>query len=164
MLKVKDEQIQIRVTSEEKAALRKRAALMGMDLSSYILSEALPLESRKLQDLIDQLASAMNYKSVLAEINDLLESFSGKKLKKAIEQLSLGELDNFQVNYLTAMIEFACLRNNIAPPEWTKNISPLSEPYFASKLKSLRLYLLINSPAPFKARNIFIDSSLGDRV
>jgi hypothetical protein len=35
---------------------------------------------------------------------------------------------------------------------------------FGSELQSLRLYLLTHSPPPFRARNIFIDSSLGDRI
>jgi hypothetical protein len=161
---IKDDQLQIRVTRKEKDALRKRAQRQGMDLSSYILSETLPDESVKLQELVNQLSLSVNYRIVLAEINDLLVSLSGKKLKKSIEFLKLKELDEIQANYLASMVEYACLKNNIPQPEWTKNIPPLTRPYFASSLKSLRIYLLINSPPPFKARNIFIDSSLGDRV
>jgi hypothetical protein len=40
----------------------------------------------------------------------------------------------------------------------------LTEPVFGSELQSLRLYLLTHSPPPFRARNIFIDATLGDRV
>ena len=36
--------------------------------------------------------------------------------------------------------------------------------WFASELKSLRLHLLTKSPAPFRRRNLFVDSTLGDRV
>jgi hypothetical protein len=35
---------------------------------------------------------------------------------------------------------------------------------FGSDLQNLRLYLLTHSPPPFRRRNIFIDSTLGDRV
>ncbi len=48
---------------------------------------------------------------------------------------------------------------------------PTSQLQFASpedtilqKLAGLRLHLLRESPVPFKRRNIFIDSSIGDRV
>jgi hypothetical protein len=41
---------------------------------------------------------------------------------------------------------------------------PLAEPVFASSLQSLRLHLLVLSPAPFRRRNIFIDSTLGARI
>jgi hypothetical protein len=49
-------------------------------------------------------------------------------------------------------------------PAWTRSIPPLAEPVFGSDLCSLRLYLLTNSPPPFRGRNIFIDSTLGDQV
>jgi hypothetical protein len=52
----------------------------------------------------------------------------------------------------------------VAVPEWTRSIPLLVEPVFGSDLKSLRLHLLTNSPPPFRSRNIFIDSTLGDRV
>jgi hypothetical protein len=35
---------------------------------------------------------------------------------------------------------------------------------FCSSLQSLRMHLLTHSPPPFRRRNIFIDSSLGQRV
>jgi len=50
------------------------------------------------------------------------------------------------------------------PPAWTRAIAPLTDPMFGSALSSLRLYLLTHSPAPFRRRNIFIDSSVGSRV
>jgi hypothetical protein len=62
------------------------------------------------------------------------------------------------------MVEYACARHSVAVPEWTRSILPLAEPVFGSELQSLRLYLLTHSPPPFRARNIFIDSTLGDRV
>jgi hypothetical protein len=45
-----------------------------------------------------------------------------------------------------------------------REVPPLEEPHFATTLEGLRLHLLQVSPVPFKRRNIFIDSSLGDRV
>jgi hypothetical protein len=66
--------------------------------------------------------------------------------------------------YIAAMVEYACGRRATVPPAWTRSIVPLADPIFASSLKSLRLQLLIHSPAPFRRRNIFIDSSLGTRI
>jgi hypothetical protein len=40
----------------------------------------------------------------------------------------------------------------------------LADPFFGSELRSLRHYLLTHSPAPFRSRNIFIDSTVGDRI
>jgi hypothetical protein len=49
-------------------------------------------------------------------------------------------------------------------PSWTGEVRPLEKPVFGSSLKSLRLHLLRHSPVAFRSRNIFIDSSIGDRV
>ena len=62
------------------------------------------------------------------------------------------------------MIESACEKRGVPVPGWTHAIAPLSEPAFGSTLQSLRLHLLTHSPAPFRRRNIFIDSSLGAQV
>jgi hypothetical protein len=43
-------------------------------------------------------------------------------------------------------------------------VKPLERPWFASSLKSLRLHLLTASPPPFRRRNLFVDSTIGDRV
>jgi hypothetical protein len=63
-----------------------------------------------------------------------------------------------------ALAELNSLLADLAIPEWTRSIAPLAEPVFGSELQSLRLYLLTHSPPPFRARNIFIDATLGDRV
>jgi hypothetical protein len=52
----------------------------------------------------------------------------------------------------------------VPPPDWTLAVQPLSEPAFGSPLQSLRLHLLVAAPPAFKRRNIFVDSSVGDRV
>ena len=67
-------------------------------------------------------------------------------------------------NYTAALVEQAADLNRVAPPSWVRKIPLLDGPYFAGGLKSLRPHLLQRAPVPFKRRNIFVDSSLGDRV
>jgi hypothetical protein len=62
------------------------------------------------------------------------------------------------------MVEQAAHRKRVGPPAWVREIPPLEEPHFVPPLEGLRLHLLQASPVPFKRRNIFIDSSVGDRV
>ncbi len=62
------------------------------------------------------------------------------------------------------MVETARSNHHIPAPPRTRRVAPLDEPAFGSELESLRLHLLTHSPAPFRSRNLFIDSSLGDRV
>jgi hypothetical protein len=54
---------------------------------------------------------------------------------------------------------------DVPPPAWVRDVEPMeTEPRFATPLAGLRLHLLRTAPVPFKRRNIFIDSSIGDRV
>jgi hypothetical protein len=99
---------------------------------------------------------------VLAELNDLL----GGASRGEIELLSAPSIDDpYLANYVAAMVEQAIhLKGGTRPPSWTSSVAPLSEPFFAVPCMSVRAHLLLESPVPFRRRNIFIDSSIGDRV
>jgi hypothetical protein len=73
-------------------------------------------------------------------------------------------LPAFEAAYVAAMVEHAASRKRVPSPAWTADSAALQRPWFATQLRSLRLHLLTHSPLPFRRRNLFIDSSLGDRV
>jgi hypothetical protein len=98
---------------------------------------------------------------ILAEINDLLTHASGSQIE------CLGEpsiSDPYLANYVAAMIEQAAHLKSVRPPQWTSGVAPLAQPAFITPLMVLRAHLLLESPVPFRRRNIFIDSTIGDRV
>lgn len=99
---------------------------------------------------------------ILAELNDLLAAAP----RDQIELLSAPSIDDpYLANYVAAMVEQAIhLKGGGPPPLWTSGVAPLSRPVFAVPWMSLRAHLLLESPIPFRRRNIFIDSSIGDRV
>ncbi len=99
---------------------------------------------------------------VLAEVNDLLTKTSAAQ----IDSLGAPVIDDpYLANYVAAMVEQAAYRQgNLRPPGWTSAIAPLAQPVFATPWMGLRAHLLIESPVPFRRRNIFIDSTIGDRV
>ena len=117
------------------------------------------------QRLIDRLASDSPARSfTLAEIHDFLERCSARNLHRAVGSADLAGLDPWASNYLAAMVEYACGKRRIQVPDWPRDVPPLTTPWFASGLESLRLYLLTSSPPAFRRRNLFVDSTLGDRV
>ena len=73
-------------------------------------------------------------------------------------------LSDFHANYVAAMVEHLCAKAGIDAPSWTRDIAPLAHPVFGSELLSLRLHLLTHSPAPYRRRNIFIDTPAGGHV
>lgn len=160
----KSDQLQIRVTPREKAALKKAAAAAGQDVSQYVLARALPHARARFAELLALLESGSDHRYVLAELNDLLSAQSAGELRDAVTVAPPERLPAFLKNYIAAMVEQASHSKRVSPPEWTRSIIPLDAPYFAVPLEGLRLHLLRASPVPFKRRNIFIDSALGARV
>jgi hypothetical protein len=100
----------------------------------------------------------------LAELNDLLSGLTSEELCGAVEHADLTGLTPYLRNYVAAMVELAAHRRDVPPPAWVRDVEPMEEPRFATPLAGLRLHLLRTAPVPFKRRNIFIDSSIGDRV
>jgi len=116
------------------------------------------------QDCVRDCADSASPRLALAELNTLLSGLTAGELGNAVATPPPSGLSALLANYIAAMVEYACARRAVAVPSWTRSIAPLAEPVFGSELQSLRLHLLTHSPPPFRARNIFIDSSLGDRI
>jgi uncharacterized protein (DUF1778 family) len=160
----KASQLQIRVSKEEKTAIRRAARHAGMDMSAYVLSRVLSIPARDFQEALKTLRGSTAPSFALAELNSLLLRLTGGELRDAVAARPEVDLTPFLANYVAAMVESACAKRGVPLPAWTRVIAPLDEPAFGSTLQSLRLHLLTHSPAPFRRRNIFIDSSLGDQV
>jgi len=157
-------QLQIRVSEDEKSAIRAAAERAGMDMSAYVLSRVLSMPEREFQESIAALTGPQAPSFALAEINSRLSRLTAAELREATRSAPAVELSAFLASYVAAMVETACERRGLRVPAWVRSIPPLASPAFGSTLQSLRLYLLTHSPAAFRRRNIFIDASLGDRV
>ncbi|HET6629301.1 MAG TPA: hypothetical protein VFG91_05980 [Woeseiaceae bacterium] len=161
----RDRFLQIRVTATEKSLIARAAARAGVDMSRWVLERALPSDLRRFHRLLEALAAdSANRAFVLAELNDFLSALTPAAFARAVAETSTAALDPWLANYVAAMVETAAHRKGVEPPAWTASIAALPEPRFGSPLQSLRLHLLVNSPPAFRRRNLFIDSSIGDRV
>ncbi len=133
-------------------------------MSAYVLSRALPAPAAAFQEALTALTGPAEPSFALAEVNALLSSFTAAELRQAVAAAPQATLSPFLANYVAAMTETACNMRGLPLPAWTRRIEALPEPVFGSALPSLRLYLLTHSPAAFRRRNLFIDSSVGARV
>ena len=159
----KSGQIQIRVSPTQKGAIRRAARRAGMDMSAYVLARVLPPPAARFQELARACADSTNERFALEELNSWLASLGAGELQEAVSSPPL-RMTPQTANYVAAMVEYACAKDGVDAPSWTRAIEPLTEPVFGSSLMSLRLHLLAHSPAPFRRRNIFIDASVGSRV
>ena len=164
-MKSKDQQLQIRVTPAEKAAIKVAAARAGMDMSAWMLARVLPPARATFQDIVAALAATDDKRRyVLADLNDFLSSAGPRELEQAVADAPPAQLDPYVSNYVAAMVETATCRAGLPPPAWAAKIRGLETPVFGTPLAGLRLHLLLHSPPAFRRRNIFIDATIGDRV
>ena len=163
-MSAKTHQLQIRVSSHQKRALQGLASRAGQTVSAYVLSRVLPSAQLRFGEILRALQDRSERSFVLAELNDLLVSLSPAELQEAVADADLAGLSPFTRNYVAAMVERASEKGGLESPAWTRRILPLEIPRFATQLPGLRLHLLHKAPVSFKRRNIFIDSSIGDRV
>jgi len=157
-------QLQIRVSAREKAAIQAAARRAGMDMSSYVLARVLPDVETRASVLLGRMASPDTRKLALAEFSSWLNDLSGAEFEQAARVAPARTLPDEVRNYLAAMVELTCARRQVAMPTWTRDVAPLRQPLFASELIGLRLHLLTKSPAPFRRRNLFVDTSVGGQV
>lgn len=165
----KSEQLQIRVTPRQKAALKRQARAAGVDVSTYVLACVLPPERDRFAELLGELGDTADHRFVLAELHDFLVDCPPMAFAEALQQTSvaaqpLAALSLWLQNYVAAMVEVAADQKGLMPPRWVRDVPPLDAPYFAGALRSLRPYLLAVSPVPFKRRNLFVDATIGARV
>lgn len=160
----KSEQLQIRITPEQKTALKRSARRAGLSVSAYVLVRVLPPARLRFAELTRALRQAAQPGFVLAEISDVLVGLTPAELPEAVVDPPPKDLSPYLKNYLSALVEQAAHHQGVAPPEWVADVEPLEEPRFIEKLAGLRLHLLASTPVPFRRRNLFVDSALGDRV
>jgi uncharacterized protein (DUF1778 family) len=165
-MSTKSQQLQIRVTPEQKAALKRLAKGAGQDVSSYVLSRTLPEPRVRFGEIIRAFRDQEDYRFALAELNDLLSGLTSAQLPDAVavSPPEMRDLSPFLQNYVAAMVEQASYQREVPAPSWGRGVAPLEAPYFATSLRSLRLHLLRAAAAPFKRRNIFVDAGVGARV
>ena len=160
----KTEQLQVRLSREEKQAIKRLAADAGGGVSEWVLKTLLPKGSLEFQQIISKLAKGECVSHALATLNDFLTSLTRVEFKNAVKEDPCHKLSNLWANQVAAMVEQRAHQLGLISPDWLAGVEPLNIPYFATELQSLRPYLLCISPPPFRKRNIFIDSAVGDRV
>ena len=67
--------------------------------------------------------------------------------------------------YLAAVAETLCREASLVPPAWTESpLCYLHRPWFACGLETLKALLLVESPVPFRRRNLFVSANALSRV
>jgi hypothetical protein len=65
---------------------------------------------------------------------------------------------------LASLTEALCDEYRIAVPEWCKGVGPLDEPWFVAGMESLKVTALVECPAHFRKRKIFVLGNFMKRI
>ncbi len=160
----KTEQLQIRVSPEQKRTLKRLAREAGMGVSPWVLGQVLPTEADRFQALADRVADAADRRYALAELADWLRALPPGAFLRAVARPPGAPLDRDMLNYLAGSVEWAATQRGLTPPAWVAEIPIPDVPLFGSTLATLRLYLLTHSPVALRRRNVFVDASIDQRV
>lgn len=160
---MKTSQLQIRISDTQKKAIQHSAFLEKMEVSTWVLAKLFKNSQLLFLDKIELLLKEpQKRKYALADLGDFLRNLTSEELESILQTNWSADLDPILSNYVAAMLELCAHKHHI--PAGLSHIEPLEIPYFGTELKSLRLYLLQVSPPPFRARNIFIDTTLEGRI
>jgi hypothetical protein len=100
-------------------------------------------------------------------LDDFYASPTAAALVPEPERLApkLGDLGQIQDAYLAATAEQLARDHSLAIPAWVMSEERrLHRPWFASSLAALRAVLLLESPAAFRSRNLFISENALSRA
>ncbi len=157
-MSAKTSQLQIRVSPEQKAALKRLAEAEGLSVSSYVLAQVLPSAQQELTRLLAKLPSAgAGAPGLLAELAALVRATPGEQLAEVLASPPIEELSPVLRNQVAAVVEEAAHAKGVASPPWVDRVRPLRRPLFGWTLPSLRPHQLRVTPVPFKRRGIFFD-------
>ncbi len=125
---MKTQQLQIRVTPQEKKAIKREAEKAGRDVSSWVLERCLRGPGEDFRELTRRLAKASDPSFVLAEINDFLTKLPHQSFSNAVFDPPTGSMSPELRNRVAAMVEYAAAKKNIKAPDWTGGIPPCRRP------------------------------------
>jgi hypothetical protein len=101
----------------------------------------------------------------IANFADDFRRASLEQKLKMVEKPALHFNKRIENSYFAACVEYLCLESHIPMPGWIhKKQYFLKEPFFAGGLESLKAFLLVESPLPFRRRNIFVSENALERA
>lgn len=95
---------------------------------------------------------------------DFLDGFYPKPSEAAIDE-EPEKISLYNDSYLSAVADDCCRRYHWTLPRWCiQQERFLKDPFFAAKTHALRMLYLMDSPAAFRERNIFVSANALSRV
>lgn len=157
--------LQIRLSPEDKSRLKTAAEHAGQDLSTYVLTKALPQHESEFAKHIAWMLETPDSHVPFAECVDYLQTLpAARGAELAQKPQRLDELPVHTQNLVCAWVEHRAALWGVRSPAWVLDVPALDRPYFGSDLINLRPWLFLVSPTVYRRRNVFVERGLGWRL
>ncbi len=87
---------------------------------------------------------------------DFVDTFRSTQGLELVEEAPVVGLDARLRALAASVTEALCCELNMAPPSWCAGIPSLNTPWFVAGIENLKAMALVESPAWFRARRIFV--------
>ncbi|MBN2451104.1 MAG: helix-turn-helix domain-containing protein [Lentisphaeria bacterium] len=86
----------------------------------------------------------------------LVDAFRRCPAKDLVASPPVPETSDRIRSLIASTVETLCGERNMPPPWWCGGVGPLTSPWFVADVENLKATALVESPAPFRKRNIFV--------
>lgn len=95
---------------------------------------------------------------------DFIDAFRSTRKEALVQEGPLTELDPRLRALCASVTEALCHEMGRMPPAWCSGIPSLGAPWFVAGIENLKAMALVESPAWFRARGIFVMGNFLDRA
>lgn len=87
---------------------------------------------------------------------DFVDAFRSTRDEALVREGPVADLDARLQALCASVTEALCREVGMRPPAWCAGIPPLASPWFVAGIENLKAAALVESPAWFRARGIFV--------
>lgn len=95
---------------------------------------------------------------------DFVDAFRRSPSSALVEAAPPAETDARVLVLAAAAVECLCAEARLRPPWWCAGVPGLPEPWFVAGMESLKASALVESPAAFRRRNVFVFANFLERA
>lgn len=133
---------------------------LGLDL---MVRHFMSLPPDSLQEISIRMALD-GFNSWKTHLFDFVDAFRATRHKGLLAEPPITELDHRLQALCASTVESLCHQARVRVPDWCAGIPALSAPWFVSGFENLKASALIESPAWFRSRNLFVLGNFLDRA
>ena len=114
-----------------------------------------------LKDVLGQVSAEPDH--WLVPFMDFVDAFRATKDPAAVAEPFDGPADRWAA-LLASTADYLCREVGVEPPRWLDDVPACREPWFVSGLEDLKAIAIVESPLPFRLRQIFVLENFLSRV